>query len=42
MGVIPRKMGIGVYGPALDKHGNSMAGVQVLARLSAQLDLNIY
>jgi len=42
MGVIPRKMGIGVYGPALDKHGNSMAGVQVLARLSEKLDLNIY
>lgn len=42
LGVIPRSMGIGVYGPALDKHGNSMAGVQVLARLSEQLDLHIY
>ena len=42
MGVIPRTMGIGVYAPALDKHGNSMAGVQVLARLSEKLDLNIY
>ena len=42
MGVIPRRMGIGVYAPALDKHGNSKAGVQVLARLSEQLDLNIY
>ena len=42
MGVIPRRMGIGVYAPALDKHGNSMAGVQVLAKLSQALDLGIY
>lgn len=42
MGVIPRRMGIGVFAPALDKHGNSVAGVEALARLSAALDLNIY
>lgn len=42
MGVIPRRMGIGVFAPALDKHGNSVAGVQVLAKLSKELDLNIY
>ena len=42
MGVIPRRMGIGVFAPALDKHGNSVAGVQVLAKLSRELDLNIY
>ena len=42
LGVIPRKMGIGVFAPALDKHGNSVAGVQVLARLSQTLDLSIY
>ena len=42
MGVIPKHMGIGVYAPALDKHGNSIAGVQLLARLSQHLDLNIY
>ena len=42
MGVIPRKMGIGVYAPALDKHGNSVAGVQALAQLSQALDLSIY
>ena len=42
MGVIPRHMGIAVYAPALDKHGNSVAGVQVLARLSNELDLSIY
>jgi len=42
MGVIPRRMGIGVYAPALDKQGNSKAGVQILARLSEQMDLNIF
>lgn len=42
MGVIPRKMGIGVFSPALDKSGNSKAGVQVLSRLSSQLDLSIF
>ena len=42
MGVIPRRMGIGVFAPALDKHGNSVAGVQLLAKLSQELDLGIY
>lgn len=42
LGVIPRRMGIAVYGPALDKHGNSMAGVKVLAALSRELDLGIF
>ena len=42
MGVIPKKMGIGVFAPALDKHGNSVAGVQLLSRLSQELDLSIY
>lgn len=42
MGMIPKKMGIGVFAPALDKHGNSVAGVQLLSKLSQQLDLSIY
>ena len=42
MGVIPRRMGVGVYSPALDKKGNSMAGVHVLEQLSRQLELNIF
>lgn len=42
LGVIPRRMGIGVYAPALDKHGNSMAGVQMLARLSQEKDLSVF
>ena len=42
MGVIPRNMGIGVFAPALDRHGNSVAGVKMLAELSRTLDLSIY
>ena len=42
MGVIPRRMGIGVFAPALDKHGNSVAGIEALVRLSHRLDLSIY
>ena len=42
MGVIPRRMGIGVFAPALDCRGNSVAGVQALASLSRTLDLSIY
>lgn len=42
MGVIPNKMGIGVFAPALDKHGNSVAGVQMLVKLSQAMDLSIY
>lgn len=42
LAVIPRRMGIGVFSPALDRHGNSVAGVHALAQLSKELDLNIY
>ena len=42
MGIIPHRMGIGVYAPSLDKHGNSVAGVKLLAQLSSLLDLSIY
>ena len=42
LGVVPRRMGIGVFAPALDKHGNSVAGVRALAQLSRELDLSIY
>ena len=42
LGVIPHRMGIGVYSPALDRRGNSLAGVQALAMLSRELDLSIF
>ena len=40
--VVPGKMGIGVYGPALDKKGNSLAGGHLLEELSTELNLNIF
>ncbi|MBR4308798.1 MAG: glutaminase A [Oscillospiraceae bacterium] len=42
MGVIPNKMGLAAFAPALDKRGNSVAGVQMLAQLSQALELSIY
>ncbi|MBQ3420844.1 MAG: glutaminase, partial [Romboutsia sp.] len=42
MASVPNTMGIGVYGPALDKKGNSIAGVKVLEDLSEKLELNIF
>lgn len=42
MAAVPKKMGIGVYGPALDTKGNSVAGIQVLQQISEKLDLNIF
>lgn len=42
LATVPRKMGIGVYGPALDKKGNSLTGIQTLKDLSEELDLSIF
>ncbi|WBW95883.1 glutaminase A [Oceanirhabdus sp. W0125-5] len=42
MAAVPRRMGIGVYGPALDKKGNSIGGIKVLEELSRELDLSIF
>ena len=42
MASVPRKMGIGVYGPSLDKKGNSIAGIKVLEDLAKQLELSIF
>ena len=42
MAVVPRRMGIGVFSPALDKKGNSVAGKMVLEMLSKRLRLSIY
>ena len=42
MGVVPRRIGVGVFAPALDTHGNSVAGVEMLDILSRELDLSIY
>ncbi|HLR34950.1 MAG TPA: glutaminase [Tissierellales bacterium] len=42
LGVVPNKMGIGVYSPALDLKGNPIAAIGVLKDLSKKLDLSIY
>ena len=42
MSSVPRQMGLGVYGPALDEHGNSVAGLTMLEHISKELGLSIY
>ncbi len=42
MAVVPTRMGIGIYSPALDGKGNSIAGIQRLERLSKELFLSIF
>lgn len=42
LGVVPNRMGIGVYSPALDKHGNSIVGYGIMKDLSQELGLSIF
>ncbi|MEG0773327.1 glutaminase A [Clostridium sp.] len=42
MAAVPRRMGIGVLGPALDHKGNSIAGIKILEGLSQEFDLSIF
>lgn len=42
LAAVPGRMGIGVFGPALDFKGNSVGGIKVLAELSRELDLSIF
>ena len=42
MAIVPHRMGIGVYSPALDKKGNSVAGNRILELLSSKLQLSIF
>ncbi|MDU5107056.1 MULTISPECIES: glutaminase A [unclassified Clostridium] len=39
---VPRKFGIGIYGPSLDEKGNSIAGLKLIKDLSNELDLSIF
>lgn len=39
---VPGKMGIGVFSPALDSHGNSLAGYHMILDLAARFHLNIF
>ncbi len=42
MGVIPGKMGIGMYSPALDNKGNSVASLKAFEMLSREPNLSIF
>lgn len=42
MAVVPTRMGIGIYSPALNSKGNSIAGIKALELLSQKLYLSIF
>ena len=42
MGVIPNTMGIVVWSPRLDKHGNSVRGVRVFEELTKRFNFHMY
>ena len=42
LATVPRRYGIGIYGPALDQKGNSIGGIHVLKNLSDELELSIF
>ncbi|WJJ99651.1 glutaminase A [Elizabethkingia anophelis] len=39
---VPGKMGIGVYSPALDRHGNSLAGYHMILDLVKKYNLSLF
>ena len=42
LGAVPNKMGIGIIGPALDRKGNSIAGIHLIEDMSRILNLSIF
>lgn len=42
MGAVPGKFGIGIFGPALDEKGNSIAGIRLLELLSNNYRLSMF
>ena len=42
LAVVEKRMGIGIYGPALDEKGNSIAGQKMLEYLSKTLNLHMF
>ncbi|WP_017472023.1 glutaminase A [Amphibacillus jilinensis] len=42
MGAVPGKFGIGIFGPALDDKGNSIAGLKLLELLSKNYSLSMF
>jgi glutaminase len=39
---VPKRLGVGVFGPALDQKGNSIAGIKILESLSKKYDLSLF
>lgn len=42
LSVVDKRMGIGIFGPSLDRKGNSIGGQHVLQKLSAKLKLHMF
>ncbi len=42
MGAVPERFGIGIFGPALDDKGNSIAGIKLLELLSKNYKLSMF
>ncbi len=42
LSVVPGRLGIGVIGPALNQHGNSVAGLRMLKQLSQRWQLGVF
>jgi glutaminase len=42
MGAVPHRFGLGIFGPALDEKGNSIAGLKLLEILSARYSLSMF
>ncbi len=42
LAVLPGQLGIGVYSPLLDDHGNSVRGIEVCNKLSLHFNLHIF
>ena len=40
--VLPGQLGIGIFSPPLDSHGNSVRGIRVCEELSRRLDLHLF
>lgn len=41
IGILPAQVGIAVFSPKLDEHGNSVRGVQIFERLSREMGLHL-
>ena len=42
LAVLPGQLGIGVFSPRLDTHGNSVRGIHVCQELSRMLNLHLF